>query len=235
MSALTATMRLELKLQRRYGFLYAAAFSGVLWLAVLLPIPSEYRDIAAPLVLFGDLTIVAFFFIAGSLFFEKGERTVFALVTTPLSFWEYLTAKLVTLTGLSVALSFAIVLPVHGLAFGAGLVLLGCLLMAPLMLLLSFVTAAPYAAISDWVVPSSFWIGLCSLPLLAYGGLWEHWSLYSVPTYGPLLLFGAAFGQLELSAGELVYAVVYPLLWMGVLLVLARRVFDRFIVAGEGA
>lgn len=234
MTRLRTAVQLELRLQRRYGFLYAAAFSGLVWLAVLLPLSTRLQDISAPFVVFGDLVIVGFFFIAGSLFFEKTDRSVFALVVTPLRFGEYLGGKLATLTALSVVLSLAIILPVHGVAFGVPTMLAGVVLTTVLLLLLSFTTAVPYASITDWLVPSGFWLLLAALPMLHYSGLWEHPVLYLIPTQGSLILFGAAFGQLSPAVWEYGYAVAYQLLWIALLAVLARRAFDRFVVAGEG-
>lgn len=234
MTRLRAAFGLELRLLRRYGFLYAAAFTGVLWIALLLVMSPDLRDVAAPFVLFGDMIVVGFFFIAGSLFFEKTDRTVFAQVVTPLRFGEYLTAKVAALTALSTVLAFAILIPVHGLGFDHGLVLLGVVLAGVLLLLVSFTTAAPYATITDWLFPASFWLLVVSLPVLHYSGVWEHPVLYLIPTQGALILFGAAFGQLDPAAWELGYAVAYQVLWIGVLALLARRVFDRHIVAGEG-
>lgn len=229
-----STLRLELRLQRRYGFLYAAAFSAALWLIVLFPIPDAYRDVAAPLVLFGDLVIVAFFFIAASLFFEKNERTLFAVVVSPLRFGTYLSAKLTTLTLLTVALSFAIIVPVHGFAFSVVPMVTGVAVTAVLLLLLSFVTAVPYTSITDWALPSTFWLALVNVPLLYYAGLWEHPVVYLIPTQGSLILLGSAFGQLDPAPWEYAYAVGYQLVWIAVLVLLARRLFDRYIVAGEG-
>lgn len=234
MTRLMSSFRLELRLQRRYGFLYAAAFTGVLWIAVLLAIPEDYRDVAAPFVLFGDMMIVGFFFIAGSLFFEKTDRTVFAQVVTPLRFGEYLGAKVAALTALSTVLSFAILVPVHGFGFDYGVALLGVVLATVMMLLVSFVTAVPFASISDWIMPSGFYLLVLTLPLLHYSGLWEHPVLYVLPTQGTMLLFGAAFDQVRPEAWEWFYAVAYQLLWIALLAGLARRVFDRYIVAGEG-
>lgn len=234
MSALTSTLRLELRLQRRYGFLYAAVFSGLLWLGILLPFPLALREIAAPYVIFGDLVVVGYFFIAGSLFFEKGERTVFALVVTPMSFRAYLTAKVASLTALSTALALVIVLVAFGSRFDPVALLVGAVLATVLFLLVSFVTSTAYATITDWMIPSTLWIGVLSLPMLHLSGLWQHPVLYLVPSHGSLLLLGSAFGQIELAAWEWGYAVGYQLLWVGILGVLARVMFDRHIVAGEG-
>ncbi|MDA0563126.1 ABC transporter permease [Streptomonospora sp. S1-112] len=231
---LRSAVWLELRLQKRYGFLYAAAFSVALWLAILLPLPVDYREVAAPLVLFGDLVIVPFFFIAASLFFEKGERTLLALNVSPLRFADYLVSKVATLALLSTVLAVAIVLAAHGLAFSPLPLLVGVATTSVFMLMLSFTTALPFSSVTDWVVPSTFWLTLVNTPLLHYAGLWEHPVLYLVPTQGSLILLGAAFGRTDPAPWEYAYAIGYQLLWVLLLALLARRLFLRFVVA-EGA
>jgi fluoroquinolone transport system permease protein len=49
-----------------------------------------------------------------------------------------------------------------------------------------------------------------------------------------LLLLGATFGQVTLSAGQWVYAIGYPALWIVGLCLLAKRVFHRYVVTSEG-
>ena len=76
MTRLASAVRLEVTLQVRQRFLHAAVFSGLIWLAVLLPMPHHLRPVAEPYVLLGDLAIIGFFFVGGSVFFEKQERTL---------------------------------------------------------------------------------------------------------------------------------------------------------------
>ncbi|WP_017596344.1 fluoroquinolone export ABC transporter permease subunit [Nocardiopsis potens] len=228
---LRSAVRLELRLQKRYGFLYAAAFSVLPWLAILLPLPTGYREAAAPLVLFGDLVVVPFFFIAASLFFEKGERTLFALTVSPLRFRDYLGAKVATLTLLSTVLALVITVIAHGVSFSPLPLLAGLATTTVFMLVLSFTTALPFSSVTDWVVPSTFWLALVNAPLLHYSGLWEHPVLYLIPTQGSLILLGAAFGQTDPAPWEYAYAVGYQLLCALLLALLARRLFTRFIVA----
>lgn len=235
MSRLASALRLEARLQWRYRFILAALFTGALWLSVLLPIPEPGRHVAGPLVLFADIIIVGFFFMGGSVFFEKGERTLFALVVTPLRFWEYLTAKLGMLTALSMVIAVIVLLPAHGLSFNVGLVAVGVLLATLFCLLASFVTAAPFASITDWAMPSTMVLLVVSLPLIHYSGLWPSPVFYLLPTQGPLILFGAAFDTIAPAWWELVYAVAYPLAWIVALCLVARRVFDTHIVAREGS
>lgn len=235
MSRLGTAVRLDFLMQWRYGFYYAAAFSGLVWVGVLLPVPDRYLDVAEPYVLFGDLVIVGFFFVAGALFFEKGDRTLFALVATPLRFREYLAAKLATLTALSVVLSFLVILPTHGFGFDVALVLIGVALTALVMLLAGLVSAMPFPTLSGWLMPSGLVLLVMGLPVIHYSGLWENPVFYLIPTQGSLLLFGAAFGVVELASWQLAYAVGYLLLWVAALSALARRAFDRYVVAREGA
>src|SRR5262245_12630949 len=117
MTRLASALRLELALQVRQKFLHAGIFSGLIWLAVLLPMPVSLRPVAEPYVLVGDIAIIGFFVIGGSVFFEKQERTIGAIISTPMRFWEYLAAKLTLLVLIS--LSVAVVVPVisHGFGF----------------------------------------------------------------------------------------------------------------------
>lgn len=234
MSRLASTVRMEARLQLRYGFVYAALFTGVMWLSILLPIPTPGRHAAGPLVLFADIAIVGFFFIAGSVFFEKGQRTLFALVMTPLRFHEYLTAKLATLTVMSLVVALLVLIPAHGLEFHLGLATVGIVLSTLLFLLLSFVTTAPFASITEWLMPAGLVLLVMSLPLIHYAGLWTNPVFYLHPAHGVLILFGAAFGTLTPATWEFAYAVLYPLAWIMGLGFTARRVFDTFIVAGRG-
>ncbi|GFG49503.1 hypothetical protein MAGR_09440 [Mycolicibacterium agri] len=63
-------LRLEVTLARRQKFLHAAIFSGLIWLAVLLPMTPRLRAIAEPYILLGDISIIGFFFIGFLTFLE---------------------------------------------------------------------------------------------------------------------------------------------------------------------
>src|SRR5574337_1623378 len=94
MTRLASALRLELTLQVRQKFLHAAVFSGLIWLAVLLPMAQTLRPVAEPYVLFGDVSVIGFFFVAGTVFFEKQERTLGAVIATPLRFGDRKSTRL---------------------------------------------------------------------------------------------------------------------------------------------
>lgn len=235
MTRLASALRLELTLQVRQRFLHAAVFSGLIWLAVLLPLSRSLRPVTEPYILLGDTCIIGFFFIAGTVFFEKQERTLGAVISTPLRFSEYLAAKLTLLVLIS--LFVALIVPTIGHGFGYHLAPLvaGVVLGTLLMLLVGFISSLPFASISDWFLAATFPLALMTVPpVLKYSGLWPNPLLYLVPTQGPLLLFGAAFDQITLAPWQVVYALLYPAVWVAALCWAAKATFTRYITARAG-
>jgi len=234
MTRLAAAMRLELMLQVRQRFLHAAVFSGLIWLAVLLPMPRGLRPVAEPYVLLGDTSIIGFFFVAGTVFFEKQERTLGAVISTPLRFWEYLTAKLTLLVLVSVGVAVIVATVTHGAHYHLAPVIVGVVFGTLLMLLVGFISSLPFPSISDWFLTATVPLAVLMLPVLHYAGVWVSPVLYLIPTYGPLLLFGAAFDQVALSPWQLAYSLLYPVIGIAALFRLAHAAFDRYVVAHSG-
>ena len=198
MTRLASALRLELTLQVRQRFLHAAVFSGLIWLAVLVPLSRRLRPVAEPYILLGDTCIIGFFFVAGTVFFEKQERTLGAVISTPLRFWEYLAAKLTLLV--VVSLSIAVVVPTisHGIGYKVLPLMVATVLGTLLMLLVGFATSLPFASISDWFLAATIPLAVMTVPpVLYYSGVWPNAITYLIPTQGPLLLFGDAFHQVS--------------------------------------
>ena len=204
------------------------------WLAVLLPMPSGLRPVAEPYVLLGDTSIIGFFFVAGTVFFEKQERTLGAVISTPLRFREYLSAKLTVLLAVSAFVAVTVTACVHGTGYLSVALLVGVVLGTLLMLLVGFTTSLPFASISDWFLAATVPLAVMNLPVLLYSGIWPNPVLYLIPTQGPLMLFGAAFGQADLAPWQVAYAVGYPVVCIAALAWTARVLFDRYVVAKSG-
>lgn len=234
MTRLLSAVRIELVLQVRQRFLHAAIFSGLMWLAVLLPMPGGLRAVAEPYVLAGDTTIIGFFFIAGTVFFERQERTLSAIIATPLPFTEYLSAKLAVLLAVSLSVAVVVVTVAHGTAYRPAPMIVGVTLATLLMLLVGFATSLPFASISDWFLTATVPLAVMSLPMMYLSGVWPNPVLYLVPTQGPLLLLGSAFGQVSLAPWQIGYAVVYPALSAAGLCWAAKSLFGHYVVAKSG-
>jgi fluoroquinolone transport system permease protein len=229
-----STLRLEATTLVRQRFAHAAVFSGLLWLAVLLPMPPHLRPIIEPYILMGDITIIGFFFIGGSVFFEKQERTLGAVICSPLRFWEYLSAKIVALMTISMFVALVVVFVSQGTDFRPLTVLAGVVLGTLVMLLAGFASSMPFASVSDWFLSTTVPLAVLSLPVLYLSGVWANPVLYFIPTQGPLLLFGAAFEQVSLAPWQVIYALVYPVVCAAGLYQLAKALFGRYVIQRAG-
>ncbi|MGB2921761.1 MAG: fluoroquinolone transporter permease [Mycobacterium sp.] len=234
MSRWTSALRLETTTQVRQRFLHAAVLSGLLWLTLLLPMPAHVRPIVEPYVLVGDITIIGFFFIGGSVFFEKQERTLGAVICSPLRFWEYLSVKITVLMAVSVFVALVVVGLTHGVGAEMVAVVAGVVLGTLVMLLAGFVSSLPFSSVSDWFLSTTVPLAILALPVLYLSGVWPNPVLYLIPTHGPLLLFGAAFDQLTLAPWQIGYALGYPLVCAAGLYWLARTLFVRYVVERSG-
>ena len=210
--------------------MHAGVFSGLIWLAVLLPMPIDLRAVAEPYVLIGDVSIIGFFFIGGIVFFERHERTISAIVSTPLRFWEYLAAKLTVLVLISLLVAVAVATIAHGFAYHLVPLVAGVVLGTLVMLLAGFISSMPFASVTDWFLAATVPLAVLSLPILFYSGLWPSPLLYLIPSQGPLLLLGAAFDQLTLAPWQLAYAVLYPVVCIAAFYRLAKRMFARYVI-----
>lgn len=235
MTRLAAALRLEFTLQTRQKFLHAGIFSGLIWLAVLLPLPRDLRPVAEPYVLAGDIAIIGFFFIGAVVFFEKQERTLGAIISTPLRFWEYLAAKLIVLVSISLVVAITVVTIADGFAYHLLPLVVGVILGTSLMLVVGFITSLPFEAVTDWFLAATIPLAIMLVPpLIFYSGLWHNPVLYVIPTQGPLLLLGAAFDQVTLSTSQIACAVAYPLLCLVGLCRAAKALFDRYVIERSG-
>jgi fluoroquinolone transport system permease protein len=226
-------MRLDCRLQRRYGFYFAAAFMAAVWMVVLRLMRPEVLPLAVPFIVFVDLAVVGFYFMAGALLFERSERTLQALLVSPLRFREYLVSKLLTLTLLAMTISLAVAMVGYGPHFNLFLFLAGVALTSLLTLLVGLIAVAPYDSISRFLIPAQLYVLILYAPLVHFFGWWTSPVIYLIPTQGSLLMLRGAFYTIR--PWQTAYAIVYQLLWLTALTVLARRRFDRHISGRRGA
>lgn len=235
MHRFAATVKHDTRIQFRQGF-YAASLFVMVTLAVLVSFVPKSFGVVIPAVLLTNMVIVTFVFVGGLLLLEKGQRTLEGLVVTPLRPGEYLASKVFTLTLLAIAENLAITI----LAFGNGLlihvnwgwIILGSLISGLLYTLFGFITVIRYDSLNEYLMPMVGVTLVLEIPGFVCFGMPEYRLLYVLPTHGPLILFRAAIEPTALW--PLVYAVVYPTLWIVALFWLGRRALPRFVVRTIG-
>lgn len=232
MTRLLSTMQLDAQLQFRNGFYYAAAFVLAILAGLISQLPALDWDWLLPPVVMQNLIISTFYFFGGLVLLEKGEGTLEAQVTTPLRPSEYLASKVITLTALGLVENLIVVFLAYGPGFRILPLLIGIVATGAGYALLGFIAVVRYDSINEYLFPSLLYTALFSLPLLNYFGLVRSWLFYLHPFQAALLLLQAAFQPVELW--QWVYGLLYSGLWIGLVFLMSRRAFHRFIIRKEG-
>jgi fluoroquinolone transport system permease protein len=233
MRRLIATIHCDVTLQLRQGFYYASAFVLVVCVVVVSRIPTLNLSWLLPALVLGNLMMNTFYFIGGLILLEKGEGTLEAQVVTPLRTWEYLASKIGTLTLLGLVENLVIVILLAGFRFDVLLLATSIVLTSILYCLVGVVAVVRYDSINEYLMPSVLYSSLLSAPILPYMIQWDGWLLYLHPLQATLLLVQAAFQPI--AYWQMIYGVLYPMLWVGLMVYFGQRAFRRFIIAGAGA
>jgi fluoroquinolone transport system permease protein len=232
MSRYLSILKWEIIRQYKNGIYFVSLFVLILWITLFIQIKTISLSSIVPMLILGNLSLTTFYFLAGILLFEKGEGSLEAQVTTPIRSWEYLSAKVLTLSLLATVENLIITVALVGWQFNFIPVILGTFLASCLFCLVGFLTVIRYDSINEFLLPSLFWMLLISLPILS--GLWlpNAFFWYLHPIYGPFLLIASGFqtGQ----TWTLGYAFLYPILTFLLLGKWSLKEFNRYVVRSEG-
>jgi fluoroquinolone transport system permease protein len=237
MRALIAALRWDVTLQARNGFYWASAFLVIVFGALLLSISDVIHEQSAlwvPAVILTNLQITTFFFVGGLMLLEKDEGTLSALAVSPLSPAGYLTLRIVGLTVLAAADTFAVV----WLGFGAvgtwPLIVAGTTALGVIYTAFGVVIAARYDSVNALLLPASVVILMLMLPLLPHFGLGAAGLFILHPLEPALTLLRGAYQPL--TGGDMVFAVTGSLAWSAITFIWAhgsvRRLMRQAYAAG---
>ena len=227
-----ATLRHDLLLQLRYGFLYAGIFVTLFWIAILSLFSSESLRVALPVFMFLNASITTIFFVAGWVLYEKREGVLEALVVTPLRHSHYLASKITVLTGLAAVETLAIALLGWGTDLQLLPVVVGIVGIGVINTLFGLLIVFRYDSVNEFLLPAGLFSTFLQLPVVATLGVLETNLFYLWPTQGPLLLLQAGFQPI--TQADTIYALLCSTLWIVGAAWLARSSFARFIVRSEG-
>jgi fluoroquinolone transport system permease protein len=232
MNRFLPTIKLDIALQAKYGFYYAAAFSAIVFIVLMSQVQHIGPQMFIPVLVLFNLMIGTFYFIAGVVLFEKGEGVLQALIVSPLRVSEYLGSKVLTLTLLAIIENLTMVTIVFGTSYDVLLLAIGTVIASMIYILFGFVLVSRYSSISDYLLPSIGIVFVILAPLLDYFGIIKSAIFYLHPMQAPLILMKAAFIQVEIW--ELAYGVLYSILWIAIGFALSKIAFNRYIVNKEG-
>jgi fluoroquinolone transport system permease protein len=223
-SRLAATIGTDVRVQLRNGFYFATACVVVFSILLLRWLPADAARFVLPVAILENVLINTFYFVSGLVLLERTEGTFVAQSVTPLRDHEYLAAKVVTLTVLSLAESLLLAVAVFGIARWLIAMAVGIALAAVLFCLAGVALVVRYDSINEFLLPSVLYTLLLSLPLLGVFGFGSPEWYLPHPLQGPLSLMRIDAAP---TTGQRAYAIGYPLLWIVPAYLWSRRALRR--------
>lgn len=241
MRRLASTMSTDFTVQVR-NRLYYIGVGGSVFFGLILSQIAHLVDLARgiPVVVLLITGGGGLLYVAGLIFFEKGEGTLSSLIASPLRVHEYLLSKVATLTFLAIVESTALI----GVAlliisrsaplppFDVPMLLAGIAITGILYTLLGIIISVRYESITEMIVPLITFGMVLQLPFLHFLGLLEHPLWLIVPTSAPMVLMQGAFR--EAATWEWVYGIGYTAAWTAALAYWAYASFRTYIVMRMG-
>ncbi|ASJ07219.1 fluoroquinolone export ABC transporter permease subunit [Thermococcus pacificus] len=216
------------------GYVYPIyVLIGLAYGLMLMIFPERYLPTMVPIFLLFEPGLVGFMFVGTEIFAEKKDGAIGALAVTPIEWRDYIIAKTLIMSLLSVIGAVLIMAIGTRSLDGLGYVAVGAFLASVVYTLLGIAVSAKYRDLDDYFVPIMAVLIVSLLPFAHYHGYLtsEIWKvLYAVPSYPVLYFFKAPF--VEVSTDTLVKSGIALVVWAGVAYYLAKRRFYKYAVEG---
>lgn len=214
MKRLLAALKYDIIFQYRHGFYHVYLVFTVLYTVLLRLLPVDIRLPAASIIILSDPGILGYFIIGALIMLEKGQNLYSGLFITPLKTTEYLAAKAISLSLISLASSLIIAGAGLGRFFNPLLIIPSIVMIAIFFTLTGFVPAMHVRSLPVFLLLAPAYIITFYLPIIPYLGLADWRYFYWLPTAGALFLIDGAYTGL--TAGKILYslAIICPWVWL---------------------
>ncbi|MDF2520973.1 MAG: ABC-type transport system, multidrug-familypermease [Clostridia bacterium] len=140
----------DIRFQFKYGFYFLYVLLTFVFIAVINAVPAAFKAKTAAVIIFTDPATLGIFFMGAIILLEKSQRVLNSLAVSPIKIWEYIAAKVVSLSIISTTVGFVL-----GVAAGAGgiaSVALGTFLGSVLFTLLGIIIAAQTNSLNRFII-----------------------------------------------------------------------------------
>jgi fluoroquinolone transport system permease protein len=234
MSRLSATMKLDVRLQARSKlYTIGIVVAILLGFAGRFFVPPDYAGKLLAVFYLAGLGSTTYMIAASLVLLEKSGGTLQALRTTPLTSTTYIASKVITLTTFAVLESAIFyVVAFFGIPLDPIPMIFGVICLGIIYTLVGLGQVVSHDSVTAFLFPGVVIVtGTLQLPMFhVIVGPLEAW--YFIPTQGSMLLMLGATETLEVW--QWTYAIVVSLVSMVVAFWWAKRRFARFIALQEG-
>ena len=144
----------DMRFQAKYGFYFLYAVLTILYVILLFTFPETWSEKAAAILIFSDPAAMGLFFMGAIVLLEKSQHTPCAFAVSPVSAAEYVVAKVVSLSIISLAV--AAILALSARMANLHFVLLGTVISSIIFTLLGIMVATKITSLNQfilWTVP----------------------------------------------------------------------------------
>lgn len=225
----------DFKFQVKYGIVIAAIVVAIVWISILFFLPTNSMSIVIPIAFITDFAITGFMFFAAMLFFEKGEGTLQAIITSPIRVKDYILSKVITLTTIITAIAMAILVMINIsklININYAYALISCILSLVFFTLLGLIVSLQFESFTDVLMPMGGVFTILFLPFLRYvdSSLFDFldYIVYIWPTYYMIRLIDGVLQPLEIKI--VITSVTILLILELFMLKMAISVFNKKII-----
>ncbi len=224
-------LKADVRFQFKQGFYLVYIILTLFYMILLGKLPTEWKSIVVPLVLYSDPAMVGFFFIGALVMLEKVQGVTQYVVVTPLRSVEYLLAKALSLTVLALAATFLITITVYDQPLNWFLLIVGVTLTSFFFVLYGFAVAAACTTMNQYFIRMIPFLLLIVLPCFSMIGFPYSWVFNIFPSVAGLKLVYGAFNGIGTAA---IAGFVFYLVGANVALIMyVEKVFDSMVTGGE--
>lgn len=198
----------DIRFQIKYGFYFLYTVLTVLYLAVILSLPTAWRQTVATVLIFSDPAAMGLFFMGAIVLLEKSQRVPCAFAVSPVKTAEYVMSKLLSLSVISLVVA-AILAAATG-EERMGLVLLGTFCSGVIFTLFGVIVATRIESLNQfilWTVPVEI-LGFVPA-LLHLAGILPEWFRF----YPANICMDMVAGKMPAAAQVGILVILIAVLW----------------------
>lgn len=226
MKTFLARLLWEFKFQYRYYFWITGAVVTLMWLLLLSALSESVRATWLPVLIFADIGNIGLLFIAGILYLELRQGTVYVASIMPVPPASWLRMKLLSLSVLCGACALAMVY-FYSESVNWLRIIPAALLSGALFTSLGFLLVAPFEKILNYFFGMAVGLTLLNIPMLDYLGIYSHELMWLLPTQPAMKLLAGSFHEMSNSAYALSMLVLAG--WILLTHVLGVKAFQRIV------
>jgi len=223
--------RADIRFQFKQGFYLVYVMLTFIYMIILAKFPPEWKELAVPLVVFSDPSMVGFFFIGAIVMLEKVQGVLQYVIVTPLRSIEYLLAKVLSLTILAITAATMIVLVTYHEPLNWFILIAGVTLTSSFFVLYGFIAAADCTTMNQYFIKMIPYMLLIVLPCFSLIGFPYSWIFNVFPSVAGLQLVFGAFNGLGIKG--ILALIIYLIVVNIALLFYVKNIFENMVTKGQ--